>query len=281
MSTLSSSLPYIGSLERQLRAVGRPDLYHRDFFASHPAVPIAAILIYFIMVRIFSPSRKSGNSHNNKKEKGLSLLDKFVAFHNFVMCVFSFVVLCAVAPPIYRAYSGGYWHAVHPGFGMEWKNVAFWSWLFYMSKYYEFIDTAILIVKGSRPGGLQVYHHMGAVIGMYVMLISHSPASSVWLGLNAFIHTLMYAYFLAASLGIRLNAVKPFITSLQIVQFFAGNYLGLSFYWVPGSMTDLGYFSITFNAVYTQVLILLFARFFYESYVAKPASATIHQKKLQ
>ena len=35
-------------------------------------------------------------------------------------------------------------------------------WSFYLSKYYEYMDTAILYAKGKEPCFLQKCHHMGA-----------------------------------------------------------------------------------------------------------------------
>jgi hypothetical protein len=45
------------------------------------------------------------------------------------------------------------------------------GFLFYLSKYYEFLDTAILIVKQKKVSLLQSYHHAGAV-----RVLSHNPS---------------------------------------------------------------------------------------------------------
>ena len=42
--------------------------------------------------------------------------------------------------------------------------------LFYWSKYYEFFDTWIHYLKGRSPGFLQVFHHVGAVGVMAVVV---------------------------------------------------------------------------------------------------------------
>jgi hypothetical protein len=48
--------------------------------------------------------------------------------------------------------------------GAMWKaGMGRLAFLFYLSKYYEFVDTIILVVKRKRVLLLQTYHHAGAV----------------------------------------------------------------------------------------------------------------------
>jgi hypothetical protein len=35
--------------------------------------------------------------------------------------------------------------------------------IFYISKYYEFLDTWVLVMKGKAPSFLQIYHHVGCI----------------------------------------------------------------------------------------------------------------------
>lgn len=51
--------------------------------------------------------------------------------------------------------------------GMWEEGLAFYGWLFYLSKFYEVIDTAIIIAKGKKSSLLQTYHHAGAMICMW------------------------------------------------------------------------------------------------------------------
>ena len=67
-----------------------------------------------------------------------------------------------------------------------------WVYLFYISKYYEFIDTWIVCLKGRKPLFLQLYHHIGAVIGMWLLYITHNPWVWVFLVFNSFINSIMY-----------------------------------------------------------------------------------------
>lgn len=51
--------------------------------------------------------------------------------------------------------------------GMWEEGLAFYGWLFYLSKFYEVVDTAIIIAKGKKSSLLQTYHHAGAMICMW------------------------------------------------------------------------------------------------------------------
>ena len=57
------------------------------------------------------------------------------------------------------------------------EGLAFWGWFFYLSKFYEVVDTMIIIAKGKRSSTLQTYHHAGA---MFCMLPAHWPSCSVY-----------------------------------------------------------------------------------------------------
>ncbi|KAE8378260.1 GNS1/SUR4 family-domain-containing protein [Aspergillus bertholletiae] len=44
------------------------------------------------------------------------------------------------------------------------RGLNYYTWMFYVSKYYEIMDTLLLLVKGKRVSFLQMYHHAGAII---------------------------------------------------------------------------------------------------------------------
>jgi hypothetical protein len=43
----------------------------------------------------------------------------------------------------------------------------FFCYIFYLSKFYEVLDTVIILAKGKKVGMLQSYHHTGAIYTMY------------------------------------------------------------------------------------------------------------------
>ena len=71
------------------------------------------------------------------------------------------------------------------------EGLAFYGWLFYLSKFYEMVDTAIILAKGKRSAGLQTFHHTGAMMAMWAGIRYMSPPIWMFVFVNSGIHTLM------------------------------------------------------------------------------------------
>jgi hypothetical protein len=71
------------------------------------------------------------------------------------------------------------------------EGLAFYGWFFYLSKFYEVLDTAIIIAKGKRSSTLQTYHHAGAMICMWSGIRYMSPPIWMFVFVNSGIHALM------------------------------------------------------------------------------------------
>lgn len=71
------------------------------------------------------------------------------------------------------------------------EGVSFWGWFFYLSKFYEVLDTAIILLKGKRSSFLQTYHHAGAMFCMWAGIRYMSPPIWMFCWLNSGIHALM------------------------------------------------------------------------------------------
>lgn len=65
------------------------------------------------------------------------------------------------------------------------------TYIFYLSKYYEVIDTIIILARGKKSPLLQTYHHAGAMITMFAG--AKYRATPIWLFVtfNSFIHSIM------------------------------------------------------------------------------------------
>lgn len=103
------------------------------------------------------------------------------------------------------------------------EGLAFFGWLFYLSKFYEVLDTVIILAKGKRSSLLQTYHHAGAMMCMWAGIRFMSPPIWMFVQFNSGIHALMYFYYTLAALGIKVpNRIKKSLTTLQISQFIIG-----------------------------------------------------------
>jgi len=104
------------------------------------------------------------------------------------------------------------------------EGLAFWGWWFYLSKFYEVLDTAIILAKGKRSTTLQKYHHAGAMLSMWAGMRFMSPPIWMFVLVNSGIHAMMYTYYTVSALGFRVpNTVKRTLTTLQITQFLVGS----------------------------------------------------------
>ena len=145
----------------------------------------------------------------------------------------------------------------------------YWSWLFYISKFYEFADTYIVIWKGRRPIFLQKFHHIGAVIGMWWVITTRSTCGYIFVVFNSFIHSIMYLYYALTTWKIRIP-FKSIITMLQMTQFVTGMSLGIVQLIFFGECLTFGdRITIWYHEIYVGSLFILFRLFFKKTYSKK------------
>ncbi len=90
---------------------------------------------------------------------------------------------------------GGAWQGYKMAmcsFSNEAPYIGRYNYIFYLSKYYEVIDSVILLLKGKKVGQLQSYHHAGALISMWIAVRFGSENVIIFSAWNSFVHTLMY-----------------------------------------------------------------------------------------
>mmetsp|Transcript_22822 Transcript_22822/g.64603 ORF Transcript_22822/g.64603 Transcript_22822/m.64603 type:complete len:293 (-) Transcript_22822:95-973(-) len=180
---------------------------------------LAAMLAFYlvskpIMKAVFPLSPKSPAFRNA------------VAIHNLALAVFSAVVA-------WNAWIIAFQHTMtHGAFdtycdpdGRFWNESGFgpWAIIFYISKFYEFVDTWILVWKEKEPSFLQVYHHTGIAICMWLGVVHQAAWLLVPVTLNGMIHTLMYTYFFIKTVSptTEIKSAK-YLTWAQIGQFIVG-----------------------------------------------------------
>jgi hypothetical protein len=298
---LSSGTFFAGGLiENQLLTKYNIDLKSYAFDTKRlPACniewPLAAILLYIATILIFSKSRaqaaKEKKERDLEKEKARQQKKKAVkkrlrfrqtfalSLHNLLLCVFSALCFYRTFPIVYRLFLGGWENAMCGGFAREFAgDYGYWSYLFYLSKYYEFIDTFIVMWKGRRPIFLQKYHHIGAVIGLWIIICSKSTAGYIFMVLNSFIHTIMYAYYALTVWKIKVPC-KFVITILQMIQFVSGLSLGSFQLWTYDCLTPSDRFCISYHLAYVSVLFWLFRRFYSKTYNDKQTAAAAAKLK--
>lgn len=284
-----------------------------DFFMD-VRVPIAIAATYAAFVHIANHIRKT-----NKKPLAIcnsGLFKAFVIAHNVGLCVYSAWTFLGMTSSIVRTVVDGASHAsasMTPTDGFLasealwlgsaksnfwrglcdlnsgiWENgLKYYGFFFYLSKFYEVLDTVIILAKGRQSSLLQTYHHAGAMLSMWAGIRYASPPIWIFVVFNSLIHTIMYCYYTLSTLKIPVPKVlKRALTTAQITQFVAGGSLAMMhlfvYYFNPDSNTfssclrDPGQtFALMFNVFYLAPLTYLFVMFWIESYARKTSKAKL------
>lgn len=196
------------------------DFDWKDAPLSSRSLPVATGVLYLLMVFILPRFVPPGGYK----------LDRVLVVHNFILSAMS-VILCV----------GCAWEMIqrvrHED--AEWmfcENPAtpargplyFWSYAFYVSKYYELIDTLLALLRASRPPhfGLHVYHHALVPVMVWNWLEYRMNLQHIGLLWNTFVHVVMYAYY-----GLKVLKIptpwKSWVTRLQILQFLTSVAFGV------------------------------------------------------
>lgn len=184
-----------------------------------PGSMLALLAFYLVSKPIF----KAASSMINPKAGWFVAC---VAIHNFGLAVFSGVVAANGWPIMFEhAQKYGWFETYCDPNDTLWSEAGLGAWtlIFYISKFYEFLDTWILVLKGKPPSFLQVYHHTGIAFCMWIGVLSHSSWLKYVTLFNSVIHTLMYTYFFIKTISPKteIKAAKN-LTMAQITQFFIG-----------------------------------------------------------
>lgn len=106
-------------------------------------------------------------------------------------------------------------------FSEDAKHIAHVFYIFYVQKYWEFIDTFLFILRKSyrQVTFLHVYHHSSITV-VVALFLHYYPAGDncIPVLLNSFIHMLMYSHYLCSILGVKCWW-RSLLTLLQLVQF--------------------------------------------------------------
>ncbi|KAL4873793.1 hypothetical protein BDV12DRAFT_159624 [Aspergillus spectabilis] len=126
------------------------------------------------------------------------------------------------------------------------QGLAFLGWIFYLSKFYEVLDTAIILAKGKKSSTLQTYHHAGAMMCMWAGIRYVAPPIWIFTLVNSAIHALMYTYYTLTALRIRVpNIVKRSLTTMQITQFVIGSTMAASYLFINYTLPPVRYVPTT------------------------------------
>ena len=236
-------------------------------YFTNPLVPLLSVVLYLLLSK---PIVNFLRNYFKLKPKGI-ILQRVTAIHSLILAIYSGWT-CYYSVPIVYNYMmrNGFWPTLCDPQQSLWTNYHFGFWIthFYLSKYYEFIDTWIVLAKGRDPIFLQTFHHAGITILMWGFIVTSNTVGLVIVCLNSFIHTLMYTYYFMAAYGYQ-SPLKHYLTQAQIIQFLIGMTLTIPTHFIQGCLNPAQSLVLGITQLYTIILIALFISFYLQSYKSK------------
>ncbi|KAJ3413321.1 hypothetical protein HDV05_008171 [Chytridiales sp. JEL 0842] len=297
-STFTERLFTLPSGKRMFSLYSTPDPAIRTFpFGEYAEVflnwkvPVYTAIIYFLSVSLINRLIISANAAREKplKSKSSALFTAFIVLHNLALCLYSAYSFWGSSQVWGKHFEGkNFKEAFCDRSGEAWTaGLNYYAWLFYLSKYYEIIDTVIILLKNRPSSLLQSYHHAGAIITMFICVASGATATWIFVVFNSFIHTIMYLYYSLTTVGIRPPG-KKYLTTMQITQFVVGGSIAASYVVIPGclkgpksleNMEFLAYLACLSYLVPLTALFVDFAKRTYSNYVKSHAKVAAKKEQ--
>lgn len=149
---------------------------------------------------------------------------KWILFsHNAILSIGSAIIFIGTAVEMLKRVSregSGDWMFCENPATTATGPLFFWSYLYYVSKYYELFDTILALLKGSRPPNfnLHIYHHAFVLLMAWSYLEYRMTMHPLTMLYNTAVHVVMYAYYAFKVLQWP-TPWKDWVTRLQIFQF--------------------------------------------------------------
>jgi hypothetical protein len=165
-------------------------------------------IVYVEVCKLILPRENKENKH---------IFDILKLLHNLGLSFASLLMLIGILHTSYRSGKLVSVHAALCGPYVDEKYASLVGWYFYLSKYWEWGDTAFLISSRKEITWLQYTHHMSTAVLVFANIYPIlSAASLLACFTNTFVHVFMYLYF-AFPKGI-LKRYRQWITIIQIIQ---------------------------------------------------------------
>lgn len=204
--------------------MGQPDPTTAELPLVKSPTPTVLVLLAYITSVLVGLLRAERNE--KKKEKEPSWLRGPVLLHNLFLVGLSTYMALGISWEAYRNRYEVWGNAYDP----KQTTMAYFIWVFFASKLYEFLDTIVMLLKGNtkQVSLLHVYHH-GTISIIWWIIAYHAPGGDAYFSaaMNSTVHVFMYLYyFLAAALGKNPKVRSKYLwwgkhlTQLQMFQFF-------------------------------------------------------------
>ncbi|XP_061514451.1 elongation of very long chain fatty acids protein 7 isoform X2 [Anopheles gambiae] len=211
------SEPSNGILDRVVKFfVENQDERTKEWFLSGSITPLIMILVTYLYFCLYAGPRYMA------KRKPFKLEGVLIAY-NAVQVLLSIVL-------VYEGIEGGwrkhYNYSCQP---VDYSRnpvamrMARAVWMYYMCKVVELLDTVFFVLrkKQNQVSFLHVYHHTLMPVCGFIGVKYFAGGHGTLLGvINSFIHVCMYAYYMLAAMGPKVQKYlwwKRYLTVMQIV----------------------------------------------------------------
>lgn len=162
------------------------------------------------------------------------------------------------------------------------NQLYFWYHVFYLSKYYELLDTVFICIKKKPLIFLHYYHHIVTLLLCWVTMDDYIAPQWICVSTNTLVHVFMYYYYMLQTVG---ESVwwKKHLTKLQIIQFIAdeaGNSTFLVYTYLFGVACSGSWVGVVWGLFVITSFLFLFLQFYSNTYTKKPLSASSADKKV-
>lgn len=201
------------------------------------------------------------------------------------LAVFSIMGFYNCGPPHLRVLlTRGFKESVCNGLMFSGRQ-GLWMFFFALSKAPELLDTYFIVLRKQKLVFLHWYHHITVFVYTWFHYTKQIYPGQWYCVMNYAVHSVMYLYYAVRASGYYRPPVwvNMFITALQLLQMFLGigvnaflyyNMLADSSWHCDGRFESSYFYVYCSFAMYFSYLVL-FAHFFYVTYIAKQSSKSI------
>ena len=233
--------------------LNKDNLWGLKYFSNDP------LYLLILPYCFFQPICKLLAKESGFYEKHKDLWKNIMIGYNLIITLFSFASTVTMIYCLINLKKGVFsiGHFQDELVGETYSKVVY---LFYVSKYIEFLDTYFLILRNRPVIWHQYLHHIGAALDMGIIYHFQIEGAWIFVVFNGVIHTLIYYYYACCIMRWEISLSAQLITWLQMIQLVTGLgvcgfYCFIEDYWNRSEKRFVFYFS------YAYVLMNVFMLF--------------------
>lgn len=198
-----------------------------------------------------------------------------ITIHNLFLLTMSAILAIGIGYFILQdILQNGFFHSICSAETHNNPYLHLFYYINYLLKYYEFVDTYIILLRKRPVIFLHWYHHAITVILTYIQQNDETTVQWVPIFMNLVVHVAMYSYYLLSSWHIQIWW-KRYLTLFQIIQFVIDLSVCIYCTWHLGQTPEVCHG--TQLAAYSGIGIIgsyffLFLKFYARSYGKKTKS---------